>query len=236
MGVLFPDRFLWIANDAGMGTELGEWVMRTACTQAKGWSAGGHPPIRLAVNLSDSQFHDSNLTKTVACVLADTKFPPELLDLELTETIVIRNPERSVEMLRSLRAIGVQLSLDDFGTGFSSLRHLQEYPVDTLKIDQSFIRHIPANQRDASITRTIIMLAHNLGLRVLAEGVETQDQLDFLRENGCEEIPGFLLSRPLPSISSSNSSPNTLRRAGKRFIPSDDSHVGLGDFNLRCST
>jgi diguanylate cyclase (GGDEF)-like protein/PAS domain S-box-containing protein len=198
MGVLFPDRFLWVTNDAGMGTELGEWVMRTACTQAKGWSAGGHPPIRLAVNLSDSQFHDSNLAKTVACVLADTKFPPDLLDLELTETIVIRHPERSIEMLRSLRAIGVQLSLDDFGTGFSSLRHLQEYPVNTLKIDQSFVRDIAANQRDASITRTVIAMAHNLGLRVLAEGVETQDQLDFLREHGCEEIQGFLVSRPLP--------------------------------------
>ena len=219
MGVLFPDRFLWIANDAGMGTELGEWVMRTACTQAKGWSAGGHPPIRLAVNLSDSQFHDSNLTKTVACVLADTKFPPELLDLELTETIVIRNPERSVEMLRSLRAIGVQLSLDDFGTGFSSLRHLQEYPVDTLKIDQSFVRHIPANQRDAAITRTIIMLAHNLGLRVLAEGVETQDQLDFLREHGCEEIQGFLLSRPLPLDQFLQFvAKHVATGAGKRFI------------------
>ena len=153
MGILLPDRFLWVANDAGMGTKLGEWVLRTACSQAMRWCAGGQPPIRLAVNLSNSQFHDSNLANTIVCVLADTKFPPGYLDLELTETIVMKHPERSIEMLQNLRAIGVQLSLDDFGTGFSSLRHLQEYPIDTLKIDQSFIRHIPANQRDASIAQ-----------------------------------------------------------------------------------
>ncbi len=198
MGVLLPDRFLWVANDVGMGKELGEWVLRTACAQAKGWSADGRPPVRLAVNLSNSQFHDSNLVKTVAGVLADTKLPPELLDLELTETIMMRHPERSGEMLRNLRAIGVQLSLDDFGTGFSSLRQLREYPVDTLKIDKSFVRDVAANQRDASITRTVIAMAHNLGLRVLAEGVETQEQLDFLREHGCEEIQGFLVSQALP--------------------------------------
>ncbi|MGQ0667280.1 MAG: putative bifunctional diguanylate cyclase/phosphodiesterase [Nitrospiraceae bacterium] len=198
MGVLFPYRFLAMTEDVGMGTALGEWVLRTACTQAKGWSEAGHSSIQLSVNLSDSQFHDSNLTKTVAHVLADTKFPPELLALELTETIAFRNLERSVATLQDLRAVGVQLSLDDFGTGFSSLRHLQQYPINALKIDQSFVRNIAANQRDASITQTVIAMAHNLGLRVLAEGVETQDELDFLREHGCEEVQGFLVSQPLP--------------------------------------
>lgn len=199
MGVLLPDRFLGVAYDAGMGIELGTWVLRTACTQAKSWSSGGYPSIRLAVNLSNSEFHDPNLAKTITCVLDDTKFPPKFLDLELTETIVMRHPERSIEMLQNLRAIGVQLSLDDFGTGFSSLRHLQEYPVDTLKIDKSFVRDVATNQRDASITKTVISMAHNLGMRVLAEGVETQEQLDFLREHGCEEIQGFFVSHPLPS-------------------------------------
>ena len=163
-----------------------------------GWCVGGRPPIRLAVNLSNSQFHDSNLANTIACVLAETKFPAGFLDLELTETIVMTHPERSIETLQNLRALGVQLSLDDFGTGFSSLRQLQEYPLDTLKIDKSFVRDVAANERDASITRNVIAMAHSLGLRVLAEGVETQEQLDFLREHGCEEIQGYLLSHPLP--------------------------------------
>ena len=212
-GVLLPNRFLSMTEDVGMGTALGEWVLRTACTQAKGWSAAGHPSIQLSVNLSDSQFHDSNLTKKVAHVLANTKFPPELLDLELTETIAVRNPERSVATLQDLRAVGVQLSLDDFGTGFSSLRHLQQYPINALKIDQSFVRNIAANQRDASITRTVIEMAHNLGLRVIAEGVETQDQLDFLREHGCEEVQGFIVSQPLPP---------------DQFVPFVSKHIATG--------
>lgn len=197
-GVVLPNQFLSMTEDVGMGTALGEWVLRTACMQAKGWSAAGYPSIQLSVNLSNSQFHDSNLTKQVAQVLADTKFPPELLVLEFTETIAVRDPERSVATLQDLRAVGVQLSLDDFGTGFSSLRHLQQYPINALKIDQSFVRNITTNQRDAAITRTVIEMTHNLGLRVIAEGVETQDQLDFLREHGCEEVQGFIVSQPLP--------------------------------------
>ena len=197
-GVLPPNRFISLAENSGMGAALGERVLRKACTQAKGWSAAGYPTIQLAVNLSDSQFHDCNLAKLVAEVLTDTEFPSELLDLELTETIVVRDPERSLAMLQELRAAGVKLSLDDFGTGYSSLQHLQQYPINALKIDQSFVRNIVSNQRDASITKTVIMMARNLGLRILAEGVETQDQLDFLREHGCEEVQGFIVSRPLP--------------------------------------
>jgi EAL domain-containing protein (putative c-di-GMP-specific phosphodiesterase class I) len=150
------------------------------------------------VNLSDSQFHDANLTDTVAHALTETKFPAELLDLELTETIVFRNPEHAITILQGLRALGIQLALDDFGTGFSSLRHLQQYPINALKSDQSFIRNIATNERDATITRTVIAMAHSLGLRILAEGVETQEQLDFLREHGCEEVQGFIVSQPLP--------------------------------------
>lgn len=219
MDVLLPSRFLSMTEDVGMGAALGEWVLRTACTQAKGWSAAGHSSIQLSVNLSDSQFHDSDLTKKVAHVLATTKFPPKLLDLEFTETITVRNPERSVVALQELRAIGVQLSLDDFGTGFSSLRHLQQYPINVLKIDQSFVRNIATNQRDASITRTVIEMAHNLGLRALAEGVETQDQLDFLREHGCEEIQGFIVSQALPPDQFvSFVSKHIATGAGSRFI------------------
>jgi diguanylate cyclase (GGDEF)-like protein/PAS domain S-box-containing protein len=212
-GVLLPNQFLSKTEDVGMGTALGEWVLRTACTQAKGWSAAGHPSIQLSVDVSDSQYNDSNLTKKVAHVLVNTKFPPELLVLEFTETIAVRNPERSVAALQDLRAVGVQLSLDDFGTGFSSLRHLQQYPINALKIDQSFVRNIAANQRDASITRTVITMAHNLGLRVIAEGVETQDQLDFLREHGCEEVQGFIVSQPLPP---------------DQFVPFVSKHIATG--------
>lgn len=213
MGVLVPGRFLPMTEDLGMGIELGEWVLRTACTQAKGWAEAALPSIELSVNLSDSQFHDANLIRTVAQVLADTKFPPELLDLELTESIAVRDLERSVVTLQNLRAVGVQLSLDDFGTGFSSLRHLQQYPIKALKIDQSFVRNIVENQRDASIAKTVIVLAHNLGLRVLAEGVETQDQLDFLREHGCEEIQGYIVSKPLPP---------------DQFVPFVSKHIATG--------
>jgi EAL domain-containing protein (putative c-di-GMP-specific phosphodiesterase class I) len=197
-GVLLPGRFLSVAEDVGLGSALGEWVLRTACQHAKAWRAAGLPPIRLAVNVSNSQFHDPKLVQTVAQVLADTGLAPEQLDLELTETVAMRHPERSVPTLRGLRTLGVQLSLDDFGTGFSSLGHLQQYPITALKIDQSFVRSIAENPRDASITRTVIAMAHNLGLRVLAEGVERQDQLEYLREHGCEEIQGFLVSKPLP--------------------------------------
>ncbi len=197
-GVLLPGRFLSVAEDVGLGSTLGEWVLRTACQHAKAWQASGLPPIRLAVNVSNSQFHDSTLVKTAAQVLADTGLAPELLDLELSESIVMRHPERSVATLAGLRALGVQLSLDDFGTGFSSLSHLQQYPITALKIDQSFVRNIAVNPRDASIIRTVIAMAHNLELRVLAEGVETQDQLDYLGRHGCQEIQGFLVSKPLP--------------------------------------
>lgn len=213
LGILPPGQFLQIVEDVGLGVRLGEWVLRAACTQARSWLAAGHASIHLAVNLSDSQFHDTNLTTTVTQVLTETKFPPELLDLELTETIVFREPCRAIATLQGLRILGVQISLDDFGTGFSSLRHLQEYPINALKIDQSFVRNIIENERDAAITRTVIAMAHSLGLRVLAEGVETRDQLDFLREHGCEEVQGFLLSRPL---------------SADQFLPFVAKHIATG--------
>jgi diguanylate cyclase (GGDEF)-like protein/PAS domain S-box-containing protein len=212
-GVLSPSLFLSVAEDIGLGAALGEWVLRTACTQAKGWIASGHPSIQLSVNLSNSQFHDSNLTQKVAHVLASTQFPPELLDLEFTETIAVGNPERAVAALQDLRDLGLHLSLDDFGTGFSSLRHLQQYPINALKIDQSFVQNIVTNKRDASITRTVIAMGHDLGLRIIAEGVETQEQLDFLREHGCEEIQGYIVSRPLPT---------------DQFIPFVSKHIATG--------
>ncbi len=212
-GMLAPGKFLQIVEEVGLGARLGEWVLRAACTQVREWSVAGLPSIRLAVNLSDSQFHDTHLTTTVARVLDETKCPAELLDLELTETIVFRDPEHTIATLQDLRTLGVQLSLDDFGTGFSSLRHLQQYPIHALKIDQSFVRNIVGNERDAAITRTVIAMAHSLGLRVLAEGVETRDQLDFLREHGCEEIQGFILSQPLSS---------------DQFLPFVSKHIATG--------
>ena len=198
MGFVPPDVFIPIAEDIGMIGPIGEWVLRTACQQNKAWQNAGYPPLTMAVNLSVSQFNYSNIVEKVKSVLAETGLDARWLELEITESIIIQNTEKVIETLLELKEIGIQISVDDFGTGYSSLRYLQMLPIDMLKIDRSFVRDIEKEDDEAAIPKAIISMAHSLDLRVIAEGVETQEQLNFLRKYHCDAMQGYLFSRPLP--------------------------------------
>jgi len=174
-------------------------VLQTACVHNVGWQNDGLAPITVAVNLSAHQFRQENIVEIIAQVLEDTGMDPKFLELELTEGTVIQDPEKATVILQRLKSLGVQLSLDDFGTGYSSLSYLTRFPIDHLKIDQSFVRNITGNVDGAAIAKAIIAMAHSLGRRVIAEGVETSGQLDYLRQHQCNEIQGFFFSRPLPA-------------------------------------
>ncbi len=196
-GLVYPDDFIPLAEDTGLIVPLGEWVLRTACAQNKAWQEAGLPPVRMAVNLSARQFQPS-LTDLVARVLRDTGLEPKWLELEITEGIAMRDLDFTVTMLRSLRDMGVTISIDDFGTGYSSLGYLKRFPIDAVKIDRSFVRDTPADADDAAIVTAIIGLAQSLNLRVIAEGVESHEQLSFLKERQCHEMQGYLFGRPVP--------------------------------------
>lgn len=196
-GEVPPDLFIPIAEATGVIVPLGEWVLRTACRQARLWHDAGLPAVRVGINLSPAQFREDNLTDTVRRALRDTGLDPQWLELEITEGMVMDDVEAVIKTLGALRSLGVDLAIDDFGTGYSSLAYLQQFPVNRLKIDRSFVSDICANTGNAAITRAIITLAHDLGLTVIAEGVETQDQFDHLRRAGCDEAQGFHFSRPL---------------------------------------
>src|SRR5690606_38504637 len=174
-------------------------VLRRACQQVREWQLQGLAALRVSVNLSVHQLRQGNLTSLVRQILEETGLAAEHLELELTESQLLDNVENVIVIFQQLRDLGVKLAIDDFGTGFSSLSYLKRFPVDCVKIDQSFIRDLPANGEDAAITRAIIDLAHSLGLRVIAEGVETVEQLAFLRAQQCDEVQGFLISRPAPA-------------------------------------
>ena len=197
LGFVSPVEFIPVAEETGLITPIGEWVMREACAQAVRWQAQGLPEIRMAVNLSVRQFAKQSLEKQVYQVLLDTGLPVHCLELEITENMMMDDVEGSVETLHRLKALGVQLAIDDFGTGYSSLSYLKRFPIDRLKVDRSFITHVTTDPGDASVTQAIIAVAHNLGLSVTAEGVEEESQLAFLREHSCEEVQGYLYSRPL---------------------------------------
>jgi len=197
-GMLLPAEFLPVAIETGMIRKLDQEVLFVACRQNKAWQDAGHTPIRVSVNVSNSFFHGASLTSAVARALQKTHLGPDYLELELTESITMRQVETSITMLQELRAMGVRLSIDDFGTGYSSLSHLQRFPLNMLKIDQSFVLDVTRNTANASITRAIISLAHSMGLSVLAEGVETDEQLAILREQGCDEAQGHFFGRPMP--------------------------------------
>ncbi len=198
-GLVLPQEFIPWAEDAGLIVPLGEWVLRTACTQAKAWQDGGLPPLRVAVNLSARQFQHSDLLEMVASVFAETGLEPNYLELEITESIAMQNGELTINVLRGLRDLGIRIGIDDFGTGYSSLSNLKNFPIDTLKIDQSFVRDLTTDPNDAAIATTVIAMAHSLNLKVIAEGVETPEQLDFLKERGCHEVQGYLISKALPA-------------------------------------
>jgi diguanylate cyclase (GGDEF)-like protein len=198
LGLVSPAEFIPLAEVTGLILPMGPWVLRTACAQARAWQEL-RPGLRVAVNLSARQFQEPGLVAHVTDALADTGLDPRLVQLEITETSAMQNAQSAIQTLRELKALGVGLSIDDFGTGYSSLSYLRRFPIDTLKIDQSFIRDIGTDPDDAAIASAIIALAHTLKLEVVAEGVETPGQLDFLTRHVCDRTQGYLFSRPLPA-------------------------------------
>jgi diguanylate cyclase (GGDEF)-like protein len=198
-GMVSPGAFIPLAEETGLIIPIGEWVLRTACRQNRAWQDAGYTPIPVSVNLSPRQLARGDIVELVQRILAETGLAAQYLELEITESVMATDVEKSFAMLTQLRAIGVKISLDDFGTGYSSLSYLKRFPVDTLKIDQSFVRDIATDQDSAAIVKAIISLGHNLNLTVLAEGIETVDQFQFLLKNGCDEGQGYLMSRPVPN-------------------------------------
>ena len=199
MGMVSPLDFIPLAEESGLIVPIGEWVLRTACEQMRYWQNSGMEPLRVAVNLSACQLRQAMLTQLVRRILDETGIAPRWLELELTESVIMDDIQNSSVVLRELKNMGVHISMDDFGTGYSSLSLLKRLPLDTLKIDQSFVRDITTDPDDAAIVDAIISLAHNLRHRVIAEGVESQEQLDYLRSRRCDEVQGFLYSKPQPA-------------------------------------
>jgi diguanylate cyclase (GGDEF)-like protein/PAS domain S-box-containing protein len=199
LGMVPPGQFVPLAEETGLIVPIGDWAIEAACRQARLWLDAGLPPVRVAVNLSARQFEHETLVQTVGRLLDDYRLPPGTLELEITESLVMHNPEQAVRLLDTLRQIGIYLSIDDFGTGYSSLAQLKRFPVDSLKIDRSFVQGLPDDSDDAAITSAVVAMAHSLRLRTVAEGVETAAQLDYLRELGCDEMQGYLYSRPIPA-------------------------------------
>jgi diguanylate cyclase (GGDEF)-like protein len=198
-GLVPPSTFIPIAEETGLIMPMGEWVVREACSQVRRWLDAGMSPVRVAVNLSAKQFRHVDLTAVVKSALSEARLEPGYLELELTESAVMDDAEKSAATLQMLSTMGVHISIDDFGTGYSSLSYLRRFPLDKLKIDRSFVRDLMSNPDDASIVKAIISLAHNLRLRVVAEGVETEEQLLFLRELGCDQYQGFYCSPAVPA-------------------------------------
>lgn len=198
LGLISPDKFIAIAEETGLIIPIGEWVLQTACAQAKAWQSSKQLPIEISVNLSARQFRQENLVETIAETLQKTGLKPESLVLELTETSVMENVESTIQTLKELKERGVRISIDDFGTGYSSLNYLKRFPIDKLKIDQSFVREITTDPNDAAIAKAIIAMAQSLQLKVIAEGVETEAQSSFLRQSGCHAMQGYLFSPPVP--------------------------------------
>jgi len=196
-GLILPASFIPVAEETGLIVPIGEWVLREACRQVAAWQAAGLRPMRVAVNLSAAQFRQQTLTEVVRSALADARLSASYLEVELTESAVMQDAEASIQILRDLSEVGVRIAIDDFGTGYSSLSYLRRLPLDSLKIDRTFIREITSSRDDAEIVRAIVSLAHSLRLEVVAEGVETTEQLTFLRGLACDHYQGYLCSAPL---------------------------------------
>jgi predicted signal transduction protein with EAL and GGDEF domain len=198
-GLVPPSQFIEIAEDCGLIVPIGRWVLREACRQARAWQDAGLPKIRVAINVSAVELRAADRVSSVLDVLADTGLEARHLELELTETFLMQETASTVAVLRELRNIGVHLALDDFGTGYSSLSNLQRFPIDTLKIDQSFVRDLASDADDANIVSAVIGMGNSLHMRVIAEGIETREQLEFLRQHRCPVGQGYYFSRPVPA-------------------------------------
>ena len=197
-GILAPAHFLALASETGLIVPIGEWVMEKACAQMRSWSTNGLAPFRVAINISGHHFRIPGAMDVLVNVLKKAGVDPDFVEIELTEEVLIERVDQNVEALWKLREMGVKIAIDDFGTGYSSLSYLKHFPIDTLKIDRSFVMQLLASKKDAIITKGVISLAHDLGLKVVAEGVETADQLPFLIAQNCDEGQGYLYSRPIP--------------------------------------
>jgi len=198
LGLVSPADFIPLSEETGFIIPLGEWVLKEACYQNKRWQDAGYPPIKISVNLSSKQFSQGNLAAEVNKILEETGLAPEFLDLEITESMMM-DVHHSIQVLNELHALGIQISIDDFGTGYSSLNYLKRFSIHRLKIDRTFVQDITNSPKDASIVETIITMAHNLGLGVIAEGVELEEQLEFLVSKNCDEFQGYYISKPLPA-------------------------------------
>lgn len=199
MGMISPVKFIPLAEETGLIVPIGAWVLRAACAQNRAWQLQGLPPLRVAVNLSARQFADDDLHAIIVSILAETELAPEFLELEITESVTMDNPEHAAALLHRLKALGISLAIDDFGTGYSSLSYLKKFPIDNVKIDRSFIMNIPDDEDDIAITKAVIAMAHSLRLKVIAEGVESERHATFLREQGCDEAQGYLFGKPMPA-------------------------------------
>ncbi len=198
-GIVSPMDFIPVAEETGLILPIGEWVIRTACSQNKEWQKSGFEPMSIAVNLSNRQFEQPNLLDMIVRILKDIDMATKYVELEITESTLMKSPDTAISILNELKDIGITISIDDFGTGYSSLEYLKRIPLNALKVAYPFIKNILTSADDAAITKTIITLAHSMNLNVIAEGVETEQQLKFLQELGCDEVQGYLFSRPLPA-------------------------------------
>lgn len=224
LGLIPPLEFLPIAEDCNLILPLGQWVLKEACRQAQEWIAEGLRVAPVAVNVSSLEFRSEGFLDNVRAILSDTGLNPRYLELELTETVLMQHAESTLAVLSALKAIGVRLAVDDFGTGYSSLSYLKRFPIDCLKIDQSFVRDITSGSDDVPIVRAVITMAKSLKQRVVGEGVETQEQMSFLQTHGCDEAQGFYFSEPLIA----DHMAKILRTGASSFAPSVCVQVGSG--------
>ena len=198
LGLVPPNDFIPLVEENGLIVPIGEWVLYSACSYNKALQEMGVPPIRVAVNISSLQFKPRTLVETITQALKLSGLDSRWLEIELTESAIMKNMDESSSILQEIKLMGLRVAIDDFGTGYSSLAYLKRFPLDILKIDRSFIHDIPGDRDNEAIAAAIVAMAHSLNLEVIAEGVETEEQLEFLRSHGCDEVQGFLLSRPLP--------------------------------------
>lgn len=198
-GMISPARFIPVAETSGLIGPLGTWVLEAACNQAQAWTRQGLPAISMAVNISMHQFLLTDIVGGVRDALGSSQWPASQLELEITESALAERPEEALQVLRKLKALGVRLAIDDFGTGYSSLAHLKRFPIDLLKIDRSFVQDIPHSKEDMAISHAVIAMGQSMDMQVLAEGVETAAQLEFLRQHGCQLYQGYYCSKPLPA-------------------------------------